>query len=118
MQLRMSPGGRMRFSRRNRPELPPSSVTVTMAVRSAMGRSRGGTDRGGANDVLLEAAQEGGETGAAAEGDDAEVREEQRQILRMFIFSVSASGWEDDVSRKFIRKRAYGEKRRIAGRTH
>src|SRR5271168_304481 len=33
----MSPGGRMRYSRRNRPELPPSSVTVTMAVRSAMG---------------------------------------------------------------------------------
>src|SRR6266478_9228149 len=39
MQLRMSPGGRMRFSRRKRPELPPSSVTVTMAARSAMGRS-------------------------------------------------------------------------------
>ncbi len=38
MQLRMSPGGRMRFSRRRRPELPPSSVTVTMAARSAMGR--------------------------------------------------------------------------------
>jgi len=37
MQLRMSPGGRMRFSRRKRPELPPSSVTVTMAARSAMG---------------------------------------------------------------------------------
>src|SRR6266851_1341203 len=35
----MSPGGRMRFSRRKRPELPPSSVTVTMAARSAMGRS-------------------------------------------------------------------------------
>ncbi len=29
----------MRFSRRRRPELPPSSVTVTMAARSAMGRS-------------------------------------------------------------------------------
>src|SRR5882724_2627522 len=39
MQLRMSPGGRMRFSRRRRPELPPSSVTVTIAARSAMGRS-------------------------------------------------------------------------------
>src|SRR5258707_14811870 len=39
MQLRMSPGGRMRFSRRRRPELPPSSVTVTMAARSAIGRS-------------------------------------------------------------------------------
>ena len=39
MQLRMSPGGRMRFSRRRRPELPPSSVTVTMAARSEMGRS-------------------------------------------------------------------------------
>src|SRR5215469_17105204 len=39
MQLRMSPGGKMRFSRRNRPELPPSSVTVTMAARSEIGRS-------------------------------------------------------------------------------
>src|SRR5580693_10193286 len=37
MQLRMSPGGRTRYSRRNRPELPPSSVTVTTAARSAMG---------------------------------------------------------------------------------
>ena len=34
MQLRMSPGGRTSNSRRNRPELPPSSVTVTMAVMS------------------------------------------------------------------------------------
>src|SRR5690348_4414695 len=39
MQLRMSPGGRMRFSRRKRPELPPSSVTVTIAARSEIGRS-------------------------------------------------------------------------------
>ncbi|MCU1241672.1 MAG: hypothetical protein JWO71_2398 [Candidatus Acidoferrum typicum] len=29
----------MRFSRRRRPELPPSSVTVTMAVRSLTGLS-------------------------------------------------------------------------------
>src|SRR5579884_1487353 len=35
MQLRISPGGRTSNSRRNRPELPPSSVTVTTAVRSA-----------------------------------------------------------------------------------
>src|SRR5215469_9474175 len=39
MQFRMSPGGRIRFSRRSRPELPPSSVTVTIAAMSAMGRS-------------------------------------------------------------------------------
>jgi hypothetical protein len=32
-QLRASPGGRTPRSRRRRPELPPSSVTVTMAVR-------------------------------------------------------------------------------------
>src|SRR5258708_10398082 len=38
MQLRMSPGGSTRFSRRSRPELPPSSVTVTIAARSTMGR--------------------------------------------------------------------------------
>src|SRR5580693_4441599 len=37
MQLRISPGGKMRFSRRSRPELPPSSVTVTIAVRLEMG---------------------------------------------------------------------------------
>src|SRR5262249_47062994 len=35
-------GGRMRFSRRKRPELPPSSVTVTIAARSTMGRLRVG----------------------------------------------------------------------------
>ena len=32
MQLRKSPGGSMPSSRRSRPELPPSSATVTMAV--------------------------------------------------------------------------------------
>jgi hypothetical protein len=37
MQLRMSPGGRTSNSRRKRPELPPSSVTVTTAVISARG---------------------------------------------------------------------------------
>src|SRR5579863_4016387 len=37
MQLRMSPGGRTSNSRRRRPELPPSSVTVTMAVMSMEG---------------------------------------------------------------------------------
>jgi len=34
MQLRISPGGRTSKSRRRRPELPPSSVTVTIAVMS------------------------------------------------------------------------------------
>src|ERR1700681_2114239 len=37
MQLRMSPGGSTRYSRRRRPELPPSSVTVTIAARSLIG---------------------------------------------------------------------------------
>src|SRR5205823_1269389 len=37
MQLRISPGGRTSNSRRRRPELPPSSVTVTMAVISTAG---------------------------------------------------------------------------------
>src|ERR1700690_478747 len=37
MQLRMSPGGNTRYSRRSLPELPPSSVTVTTAARSEMG---------------------------------------------------------------------------------
>src|SRR4030095_6976895 len=35
MQLRMSPGGMTPRSSRKRPELPPSSVTVTMTERSA-----------------------------------------------------------------------------------
>src|SRR5579872_3939960 len=35
----MSPGGSTWYSRRNRPELPPSSVTVTIAVRSEIGLS-------------------------------------------------------------------------------
>src|SRR5580700_11343339 len=65
MQLRMSPGGSMRFSRRRRPELPPSSVTVTMAARSVMGRSLVR-----ASDVFFEAAEERREAGAAAESDD------------------------------------------------
>src|SRR5208282_4665127 len=38
IQLRISPGGSTRFSLRRRPELPPSSVTVTIAVSSVMGR--------------------------------------------------------------------------------
>src|ERR1017187_8274797 len=37
MQLRISPGGKTSNSRRSRPELPPSSVTVTMAVISSAG---------------------------------------------------------------------------------
>src|ERR1017187_9743947 len=37
MQLRMSPGGSTSNSRRTRPELPPSSVTVTVAVISSAG---------------------------------------------------------------------------------
>src|ERR1019366_1038059 len=37
MQLRMSPGGSTSNSRRRRPELPPSSVTGTMAVMSTAG---------------------------------------------------------------------------------
>ena len=35
MQLRKSPGGSTPSSRRRRPELPPSSATVTMAVMLA-----------------------------------------------------------------------------------
>ena len=36
MQLRMSPGGITCRSRRSRPLEPPSSATVTMAVRLAL----------------------------------------------------------------------------------
>ena len=35
MQFRMSPGGMTPRSSRNRPELPPSSVTVTMTDKAA-----------------------------------------------------------------------------------
>jgi len=37
MQLRMSPGGSMRFLAAQTAELPPSSVTVTIAVKSRNG---------------------------------------------------------------------------------
>src|SRR3954451_22905002 len=37
MQLRMSPGGRISKSRLSRPDLPPSSVTVTTAAMSRLG---------------------------------------------------------------------------------
>src|SRR3954449_2333925 len=36
MQFRMSPGGRTFNSSRRRPELPPSSVTVTITERRAL----------------------------------------------------------------------------------
>src|SRR5206468_540462 len=36
MQFRMSPGGRTPSSSRRRPELPPSSVTVTITDKSAL----------------------------------------------------------------------------------
>ena len=39
IQARISPGGRTKKSRRRRPELPPSSVTVTIAVIETAGRS-------------------------------------------------------------------------------
>jgi hypothetical protein len=34
MQLRISPGGKMRISVRSRPELPPSSETATIADKA------------------------------------------------------------------------------------
>ena len=39
MQFRMSPGGKVSKSRRNRPELPPSSLTVTIAAISSCTRA-------------------------------------------------------------------------------
>src|SRR5439155_17876963 len=38
-QFRMSPGGLTRYARRRRPELPPSSAAVTIAVRRCRARS-------------------------------------------------------------------------------
>ena len=56
----------MRYSRRSRPELPPSSVTVTIAVRSAMGCFLAAARLG---DVLLKAVQHGGKTGPSTKRD-------------------------------------------------
>ena len=69
MQLRMSPGGRTSNSRRSRPELPPSSVTVTMAVMSMGGDEK----RGGCLwlRIFLEPVEQGGEAGASADRHDA-----------------------------------------------
>src|ERR1017187_4092727 len=69
MQLRMSPGGSTSNSRRRRPELPPSSVTVTMAVMS----TEGVAGPGGPG-VVLQPLQDTGQSGAAADGDYAEWR--------------------------------------------
>ena len=80
MQLRMSPGGRTRYSRRRRPELPPSSVTVTTAARSAIGRFELSFSP---RDMLLQPAKHGGKTGAAAERDNAD---RSGAILRRIIF--------------------------------
>src|SRR5579885_2560522 len=44
----MSPGGRIRKSRRSRPELPPSSVTVTMALSDVIAGLREGAPEGSA----------------------------------------------------------------------
>src|SRR5688500_14106194 len=52
MQFRISPGGRTLKSRRNRPELPPSSETVTTAVKSVTSRRRSAVARGKADSSL------------------------------------------------------------------
>ena len=65
MQLRISPGGSTSNSRRSRPELPPSSVTVTIAVMSRSG-SRSGLR------VAFQALQQRGKARAAADRDNAQ----------------------------------------------
>ena len=74
MQLRMSPGAGTPCSLRRRPLEPPSSVTVTMAVSREMNGASGAAQRPGndGDDVALESAEQGGQAGAAADGDDAE----------------------------------------------
>ena len=67
MQLRMSPGGSTSNSRRRRPELPPSSLTVTIAVMS-----RSGAVESAALRILLQTLQERREAGAPADRDDAQ----------------------------------------------
>ena len=64
-------GGQHLKSWRSRPDEPPSSVTVTTAARSAIGA---GLRRAlaGRGHVLAQAAQQGGEAGAAADGHHAQ----------------------------------------------
>ena len=71
MQLRMSPGGSMLKSWRKRPDEPPSSVTVTTAARSEMWQGLGCRPVRKRH-VTAESAEQGGEPGASADGDDAE----------------------------------------------
>ncbi len=79
-------GGRMLKSLRRRPLEPPSSVTVTMAARSLIREGNAGSAPAveaaevvGEATYLLEAAQQGGQAGAAADGDYAEERRRDRR---------------------------------------
>ena len=69
MQLRMSPGGSMLSSLRRRPLEPPSSLTVTTAQSSLISGWSGWPSVAGPGDVTLESFEQGGEAGAAADGD-------------------------------------------------
>ena len=68
MQFLMSPGGRTSKSRRRRPELPPSSVTVTTVVISRSILLSDG--RLGKSDVLLQAVKQRRQAGATADSND------------------------------------------------
>ncbi len=76
MQLRMSPGAGTPCSLRRRPLEPPSSVTVTMAVSEEMKGASGAAEEiavgESGDDVALESAEQGGEAGASANGDNPE----------------------------------------------
>ena len=70
-----APGGGTPSSLRRRPLEPPSSVTVTIPVSREMkgGMARAWPSRKEeADDVALEPAQQGGQAGAASDGDNPE----------------------------------------------
>jgi len=62
----------MRFSRRRRPELPPSSVDCDDGGEIGDWALGGRTVVGAANDKFLEATEERGKAGAAPKSDNAE----------------------------------------------
>ena len=65
MQLRMSPGGSICNSSRRRPELPPSSETVTIADRLSIQIGFFSLA-----DETLQTAEQCGKTCTAADGDE------------------------------------------------
>ena len=62
----------MLSSLRRRPLEPPSSLTVTTAQSSLISGWPGVAEGADSSDVALQSLEQGGQAGAAADGDDAQ----------------------------------------------